>query len=115
MVRRARLGQYFLGDNAFANPDDYMAFFGDNAEVIKADARRCFAEHGRGIVFFQGPRGPFVSCFYATCQPEDFDAYGPQAAAARSDWEGYDPGTEFLAGVIDPAESFAWFWRCALE
>jgi hypothetical protein len=108
MERREALGTYFM-PGSFNNPDDYLAFIGENAGRLIEGARKGYHAHGRGIVLLQGPVGPgFVQSWYVTCEPEDFAPFPP---SALEDWQGYDPGHEVLVGVTDLEESFLWFWR----
>jgi len=108
-TRVEQLGMYNAFGNAFANPDDYLAFIDANANALFADARRCHQTHGRGVVILMGPT-PLIQSVYAIPEPHELTRIGPTAV---EDFEGYDPAREMLIGLTDPAESYLSFWRVA--
>jgi hypothetical protein len=99
---------YSAVGNPFAYPDDYLAFIAENGEVLFADAQRCHATHGRGVVLLQGP-SPFIRSCYAVPTRDALQRLGP---AAVEDFDQYHRGAEMLVGVTDPEEWFVQFWRC---
>jgi|GEM_PF-6285538 len=114
MQNREQLGDYLLPSaeppgaaGRFDNPYDRLAFIESYAELFMVDARKGHSTHGRGMVMLQQAGKAFVKSWYAVPDPGEFD----RLPEAMEDFEGYDPETELLVGILEYDGTFVGFWR----